>query len=554
MELTPSHFYLSEMFDGLCSLHKFTAAAKSLLFKSSITDNLPHVVYADELRIRQIVNNLVNNAVKYTQEGFVSLDFSRDLRDGTDMLVITIADSGIGIKQEDIPKLFGTFERVDAQRNRGIVGTGLGLAIVQNIVGLMKGSVEVESKYGAGSTFTARLPLVEGDSGEIERRMDSPRIFADSTVRVLVVDDNSINLTVAVGFLKAHHIQPDTVTSGAGAIDKVKAASYDLVFMDHMMPEMDGTEAARRIRALPGERFKTMPIVALSANVMESARDLFLESGMNDFLAKPINADELNRMLRRWLPKEKVFETAEAVTSKAPEDDGLGPLFAELRTIAELDVSAGLSHIGENRPAYAGILRQFCAEFDSYIEGIRRFLAAEDWKEYSIRLHAMKGVFANIGVDTLRERALKLEMASKNGDTATCVAETDAIVDAMSQFRDKLLATSLGFEEPPKEKHQVTAEFISEKLAALMDACVKGDSDTANTIASELETAHVDDETDKILEEIVQAVAALEYEIVREIYQKQFRQQRIRQFEQKLHGVEERLQGLAQRLAGIRPV
>jgi CheY-like chemotaxis protein len=215
-----------------------------------------------------------------------------------------------------------------------------------------------------------RLPLVEGN--EIVREVNFSPIFADATVRVLVVDDNPINLTVAIGFLKTHHIQPDTAAGGAEAIDKVKAVSYDLVFMDHMMPGMDGTEVSRVIRSLPDERFKTVPIVALSANVVAGARDLFLGSGMNDFLAKPINADELNRMLRRWLPQDKIVNTEDMedkiANTEETEDDALSLLFAELRTIAELDVPAGLSHIGENRPAYLGILRQFCAEIDGYLE------------------------------------------------------------------------------------------------------------------------------------------------------------------------------------------
>jgi signal transduction histidine kinase/HPt (histidine-containing phosphotransfer) domain-containing protein/ActR/RegA family two-component response regulator len=448
MELTPTHFDLGEMFDTLCSSHNFTAAAKSLLFKSGITDDLPRAVYGDELRIRQIINNLVGNGVKYTERGFVSLHLSRerDPQRGTDMLVIAVADSGLGIHKEDLPKLFGTFERFDTKKNRGVVGTGLGLAIVKNIVDLMGGTVGAESEYGKGSTFTVRIPLVEGDAGRIEREEVFPRIMARNDARVLVVDDNSINLAVALGFLAKHNIQADTAFSGNEAIEKVKAASYDLVFMDHMMPVMDGTEATRLIRALPDRRFKTMPIVALSANAVTGAHELFIESGMNDFLPKPINADEMNRMLRRWLPPEKILgENRGSISENSTilHDDGLAPLFAELETIPELDVTAGLSHIGENRQAYGEVLKQLCAEFDGYLEEIRDFAADQDWKEYSIRLHGMKGVFANIGVESLREWAYRLEMASKNGDAATCLAETEGICDAMSLFIGKLRGTSL---------------------------------------------------------------------------------------------------------------
>jgi CheY-like chemotaxis protein len=252
---------------------------------------------------------------------------------------------------------------------------------------------------------------------------------------VLVVDDNSINLAVALGFLAKHGIHADTAFSGSEAIDKVKAASYDIVFMDHMMPGMDGTEATRLIRALPKARFKTMPIIALSANAVIGARELFAESGMNDFLAKPINADELNRILRRWLPPEKIMD---AESSSGNEEDELEDLFSELETIEELDVRAGLLHIGGNRSAYVVVLRQLCTEIVHHIEEIRRFTENKDWKEYAILLHGLKGVFANIGVESLREWAYRLEMASKNNDTAACQAETEGICDAITQFRDKL--------------------------------------------------------------------------------------------------------------------
>jgi HPt (histidine-containing phosphotransfer) domain-containing protein len=248
---------------------------------------------------------------------------------------------------------------------------------------------------------------------------------------------------------------------------------------------------------------------------VSGARELFLQSGMNDFLAKPIEANELNWILSTWLPPEKIMKTMHN-TEQANESDAFLPLLMALSGIPELDTAAGLSHIGGSLPAYIGILRQFCAEFDGYLEEIRRFLAEANWKEYTIRLHAMKGVFANIGVESLREWADKLELAGKNQEIDICLAETEAICNAMAQFRDKLVATGL-LAGTEKAKHSVSGEWVREKLAALKDACTIGDSSAADEVAAELETAHVDDATDKMLGEIVKAVAALEYEAVLEV-------------------------------------
>jgi signal transduction histidine kinase/HPt (histidine-containing phosphotransfer) domain-containing protein/ActR/RegA family two-component response regulator len=515
MELVPIHFDLAEMFDTLCSINKFTASSKSLVFESSFADNVPHVLFGDELRIRQVITNLVNNAIKYTREGTVSLGISRAAKNGYDCIVVTVTDTGIGIRPEDIPKLFSTFQQLDSRRNRGIVGTGLGLAIVKNIVDLMDGSVEVTSEYGKGSVFTAWLPFIEGDSAKIKRDSEKPKVIAVPGTRVLVVDDNSINLTVALGFLATHHIQADTVLSGKGAIEKVQATPYDLVFMDHMMPGMDGTEAARHIRSLNGERFKTMPIIALSANAVQGARELFLRSGMNDFLAKPIEADELNWILTTWLPPEKIMGTVhETSFARTSAPDAWTPLLTALSGIPELDVSAGLSHIGGNRAAYVKILQQFCTEFVGYLEEIRGFLAKEDWKEYAIRLHAMKGVFANFGVNSLQEWAYKLELAGKNADAGVCRAETEAFCNAMTQFRDALLATGL-LATGAKKKRPVSSEWVREKVAALKDACARGESAVSDSLAAELETVHIDDASETanvILAKIVAEAASFDYD------------------------------------------
>ncbi|MDR0997868.1 MAG: response regulator, partial [Treponema sp.] len=372
LEITPIHFSPASLYDNICSMSKFTAQAKDLEFKSSFDPNIPPAIYGDETRLRQIVTNIVNNAVKYTPRGSVFLGFSRAVQGQEDCLVITVEDTGIGIKEEDMPKLFDTFQQFDREKNRGIVGTGLGLSITKNLISLMKGEIVVTSVYGKGSVFTIRLPLVEGDEEKIEHRGIAERVSAVAEIPVLVVDDNPINLTVAQGFLATHNIYPDTALSGAEAIKMVKAKRYDMVLMDHMMPEMDGIEATQIIRALDSSPsfdpswFREMPIVALSANAVSGAREAFLQGGMNDFVSKPIDAEQLNMTLQKWLPKEKITMIKQ---EKSKGRTGQEKIFGELKRIEGMDTVLGLSHVGNNEAAYLQMLRQFCAEYEGYAAG-----------------------------------------------------------------------------------------------------------------------------------------------------------------------------------------
>ena len=454
LEINEVHYNFAELFDSVCSISKFSADAKSLLFKSSMDDAVPRVLYGDELRVRQVIINLVTNAIKYTEHGYVYLCVNIVRREGESRLAISVEDSGIGIKQDNIPKLFGKFQQLDVNRRWGIVGAGLGLSICKQLVSMMGGDIVVESEFGRGSTFTAYFPIVEGDPDKIERKSMAPRILANDSVEVLVVDDNTINLTVALGFLETHHIKADTATSGKQAIKMMEEKHYDLVFMDHMMPEMDGTEVTRRIRGMRNGWCKTIPIIALSANALAGVRDLFISSGMNDFIAKPIDADELNLVLSRWLPATKIADMVydydveppppkEKTASPVSQQDDEERLLEILAEKPDLNVKAGLAHVGKKKDIYLGILRQFCDEYDSYIREITRFTAEENWRDYSIRLHALKSVFMNIGNENLSAWARKLELASSEHDHETCKKETEPFCYAMYLFKEKLLQTPL---------------------------------------------------------------------------------------------------------------
>jgi signal transduction histidine kinase/CheY-like chemotaxis protein/HPt (histidine-containing phosphotransfer) domain-containing protein len=520
LEVTPVHFSPASLYDNICSMSKFTALAKELEFKSSFDPDIPPAIYGDETRIRQIITNIVNNAVKYTPHGSVSFSFSRAVRGEKDFLVITVEDTGIGIKEEDMPKLFDTFQQFDREKNRGIVGTGLGLSITKNLISLMNGEIEVKSVYGKGSVFTIRLPLIKGDEEKIEQKGISERVSAIAEIPVLVVDDNPINLTVAQGFLATHNIYPDTALNGIEAIKMVKAKRYDMVFMDHMMPDMDGIEATQAIRALDSSPsfdpswFREMPIVALSANAVSGAREAFLQGGMNDFVSKPIEAEQLNMMLLKWLPKEKITMIAQKKSKgRSAGEEGI---IGELKRIEGMNPGLGLSHVGNNEAAYLQMLRQFCAEYEGYVAGIEQYLDEEKWQEYTIRLHAMKGVFANMGVDPVAQWAYDLERASRNGDYAKCREETRRFIARMFEFKQKLLATSLIHQEEAAEKRQVEPAELLKVMEDLEEACRQGMSDQADTLAESLKAMSFNQKADPLMADIRELIASLDYDLAME--------------------------------------
>jgi signal transduction histidine kinase/CheY-like chemotaxis protein/HPt (histidine-containing phosphotransfer) domain-containing protein len=415
MELVPVHFNFVELFDNVCSLNRFSAETRDLEFRRYLDPQLPQVIYGDDVRIRQVLTNVLNNAIKYTREGYVEFRAEGVRRNGGDFLVFSVRDTGIGIRKEDFSKLFGAFRQLDGSANRNIMGTGLGLAITKKLVTMMGGEIIFDSEYGKGSVFTVFLPLTAGDSEKVERRGLKTMVMAGDGVSALVVDDNRINLKVALAFLAAHNIRADTAWSGMEAIEKIKARAYDIVFMDHMMPGMDGVEAVRRIRALAEdggeERFKTMPVIALSANAVSDARETFFAAGMNDFIAKPIDAADLNLKLARWLPAEKIAGFDEAPQAHA-QTSGIGKPGKPGSPGAEagaLDRAAGLRNTGNDQGLYRRLCAAFCEDHGDDFAKLRNALAAGDQELAHRVAHTLKSAARLIGAEQLGRTAAVIE-------------------------------------------------------------------------------------------------------------------------------------------------
>lgn len=319
MEIIDVDYDLFSVFNDCYNINVFRVRNKGLDFKMNIDPKLPANLHGDEVRIRQVINNLLSNAAKYTSEGEISLDANyEDIDESTILLKIKVIDTGMGIKPEDMDKLFESFTRVDEEKNRNIEGTGLGLNLCHNLAKLMGGRIDVESKYGVGSTFIITIPQrvvsreAMGDFGEkykeYAKNIEAKKIEINApNAKVLIVDDVEMNLMVAKGLLENTGLDIETVTSGEKCLEKMLANDYDIVFLDHMMPEMDGVETLKKWLTLERNHNENTPVIMLTANALSGAREEYINVGFTDYLSKPIDENELKAMLVKYLPKNKLL-------------------------------------------------------------------------------------------------------------------------------------------------------------------------------------------------------------------------------------------------------
>lgn len=414
-----------------------------------IDQDIPCKLKGDMGRIRQVIINLVNNAIKYTEKG--SVRFSVHVRQkNTDkvMLYYEVADTGIGIRKEDHKILFDAFQRVEMDRNRYVEGTGLGLTISQNLVNMMGGVIEVESEYGKGSRFffTIEQTIIDptpvsavnynGQKDNVTEK-EAECLFIAPEAHILLVDDNELNLVVAKELLKPLRMQIDTAENGLQAVKMVRGSQYDLVLMDHMMPVMDGIEAAKAIRALPEDKYQKLPIIALTANAMVDARKEFLNAGMNGFVAKPIDFARICNQLKLWLPKDLVRDVPKEEAKKLladdlsdreiqPEDPQMGFSFEE-----------GVKHCG-SKAALMKTIRIFYRTIDSKADKIEQCLKEGLISDYVVEVHALKSSALLIGAVPLSEAAKELEGYGKQGKTELLEEKTPDLLAMYRDFKDIL--------------------------------------------------------------------------------------------------------------------
>jgi CheY-like chemotaxis protein len=569
LDILPVHYYFRSIVNDVINIIRIRAMEKSLVFITNIDSALPNDLTGDEVRIRQILLNLLGNAVKYTSQGFIKLSIAAEEEhaspDRSFVLNIEVEDCGIGIKEENLDKVFGEFIQVDMAANRGVEGSGLGLAITKRLCRAMGGDITVRSVYGKGSVFTARIPQ-KTNSGERFAVVEEPQkqmaliyenrtIIADSLrwaldnldipyalaategvflealrrdqdgtgekytfifipqaqyirlepaleqmklqprlvllvnygaesgihnirflilpahtlsianiinnrqdhrsgaekgktaakftapdARVLIVDDIATNLKVAQGLLLPYNMNVDICSTGAVAIELFKEKDYDLVFMDHMMPGMDGIEATAAIRAWEKEQApefpKETPIVALTANALSGMKNMFLERGFNDYLAKPIEMPKLHQILKEWIPREKqIRESPEPKDGEGMDALSCSAVFDE-KKVEGIDLAAGVERYRDG-PIYLEILRSYAASMPDVLETLRG-VSRETLENYAITVHGIKGASYQICAVGAGKEAELLETAARAQDWETIEARNGSFLSAMEKLLQRL--------------------------------------------------------------------------------------------------------------------
>ena len=429
MEIIPVRYDTLVMIDDLVNMIYERAHKKKLSLVTKIDPNLPKILFGDDMRIKQVITNLLTNAVKYTHEGTITLTMSGEVIDEDNlMLYVSVKDTGIGIRTEDIEKLFQSFIRLDETKNKNIEGTGLGISIVKELLRMMNSHLEVESVYGKGSDFSFRLPqkIIDktpvGIYGEHHSERSTlsveEKFIKAPDAKILAVDDTSMNLKVIKGLLKRNLIVPDLADSGEKCLQLATENFYNIIFLDHMMPEMDGIETLKRLKKmnLPAET----KIVVLTANAISGARERYIKWGFDDYLSKPINVDELEGILAKFLPPE--------ITSYEEIGDEKKTAQVEEKILSSIDMEVALTNCMDSEEFFIEMAEEFLV--GDKTEELEKFLAAEDWKAYRISAHALKSTSLVIGAVELSEKARAQEFAARDGN-----------IDELKERHDDLMAT-----------------------------------------------------------------------------------------------------------------
>jgi len=511
MNLVPVNYDFRTLIDNIGSMMRFLIKDNNIAFGIETRGDIPTTLFGDEVRLRQILLNILGNAVKFTNAGYVRL-----ILEGTEEEIhFFIKDTGIGIKQENLPGLFDAFKQVDTFKNNMIKGTGLGLTITKALVEMMNGRIEVESIYGQGTTFHVVIPRIMGDGEKIQHTVSSESILCSPDTKILVVDDNTINLSVMKGLLRLSNITAFTASGGNEAIEMIRRNQYDVIFMDHMMPEMDGIQTTKIIRELGVK----VPIIALTANAVTSAKEMLLASGMDDFISKPIIKEALNEILAKWIPSSKrVNSRAADSVSEYAESEEAEKFLAEVGNIEEISLQIGMERVSDQKNVYIDTLKLSIKEMEKCIRNLNNFLAAEDMKNFTIEAHSMKSTLANLGAMELAANSHELEIASAQMDIRFCASN-------LQSFSDKLFTLSKKIAKAFAELNQnndpisVSSELLN-ILGKMKEAIISMDYEEINNRLKNLEALGPDGIPKNEIEEIKDAVMVMDYDEALKMIQK----------------------------------
>ena len=512
LDIIPVQYELSSAVNDLVNMISIKASDKKLDFKIDISPDIPHLLYGDEIRIKQIILNILTNAVKYTKEGSVSfhVGFSR-IDDAYITLDVAVTDTGIGIKKEDIAKLATPFQRIEEKRNRTIEGTGLGMSIVTMLLALMGSKLKVQSEYGKGSTFSfsLRQKVVNwermGNFAEMfEKYRQEAEKYAESfhapNARILVVDDTPLNLTVVKGLLKQTQIQIDTALNGLQTLELVTKKKYDMLFIDQRMPGMDGIETLHALQSLENNLSKDAPSIALTANAIAGARDMFINAGFDNYLSKPVDGTKLEHIIRQYLPPELIQITKKSGSAASTEEQSLP-------AVEGIDLATALGNCG-SREVLLDALKAFYVAIDGKAASIALFAEKKDYKNYTVLVHALKSSARLIGAMKLSDDARYLEERGDEEDEQEITAKTPALLELYHSYKEKLAAFAPLEEQV--DRPLISVEELSEALSALKEFVEAFDFDGADNIIQQLENYTMPDDFADTYHQLKEQMAAVD--------------------------------------------
>ncbi len=537
--LAPADYALAGLLDDLLIMTQSRAHDKGLEFNITVNPDIPRILFGDEGRIRQVTTNLLSNAVKYTKEGSISFNVDYKMsgeNPDSIYLLVSVSDTGIGIKEEDLPKIFDKFERFDVSKNRNIEGTGLGLSITQNLLELMESTLKVESEYGKGSVFSYELKqkVVDWEPIGVYESFSKNNLaagekshvsFTAPTAQILAVDDSPMNLVVINNLLKHTKVQVNTAESGFEGLRLSREKKYDLIFLDHMMPEKDGIETLKDIRSDEKNENNKTPIICLTANAISGAKERYLAEGFDGYLSKPIDIYLLEESLLEFLPKDKVeigsekdvSENGDAADSEASGQEAA--LLNSLRSSNIIDVEAGIRNNGD-QGAFISILKMYAVGAYSRASQLNNLYKEGDIANYAILIHAIKSSSRIIGAAPLGEDAQQLENAAKAEDMAFLDAHHQEFLTSFGKLKDGLLKileetgmledTLDASPDKPKADTATMDRYYSYIQAAAEDM----DSDRLDELFKEMEGYSIPEKETVLYNTIKEAADNFDYDTV----------------------------------------
>ena len=441
MYILKVQYELSSLIQDSYSMVEERARKKNLEFKVICDENIPRTLLGDEVRMRQIIVNLLTNAIKYTEKGCVTLNVQGKWKNEEEILLtISVKDTGTGLLEENRKQLFQSFQRLNEEKNYNIEGTGLGLAVVKQLLELMEGEIRVYSIYGEGSEFVIKVAQKAVDKtpvGNFAKRYEQihPKNtlyhpeFTAPGAQILIVDDVPMNITVAKNMLKSLKVQVDTASSGQKCLNLIREKRYHLIFMDHMMPEMDGIEVFHKMNEMQESKNHGVPVIMLTANAISGMKGEYLSEGFQDYLSKPMRGRDLEQMIKKYLPRELIHDFhREEETEKQQKDIG--------EIIPELDKEMGISYCGGAEDIYLDILKEYCEK--NRLKDLKTCFENRDWQNYRIHVHTLKGTSLTVGLPGLSELAREVELAVKEGDYDTVYKKHPGMIEQYGDILERL--------------------------------------------------------------------------------------------------------------------